>query len=185
MIEYIEKLSFLRRLFLFWSMKKFLLAFGATVIVFLLLRWQSAPLITSATPTGILALEFCDNIPELNIILNAWNMNTAIWAVIIDFLFIAAFGASFYFGSKLVRSKFPNSLTRFMLIFSFAAPLLDIIEDVLMLVTLSGTHSTFILQLTKYVAIIKFAVAAIVVLYLLVSLLFIYGIPKKTVDIPE
>lgn len=162
-----------------------MLAFGATVIVFLLLRWQSAPLITSATTTGILALEFCDNIPELNMILNAWNINTAIWSVIIDFLFIAAFGASFYFGSKLVLSKFSNSLTRFMVVFGFVAPLLDVVEDVLMLITLSGTHQTIILLLTKYVAIIKFAAAAIVVLYLLVSLLIIYGIPKKTINIPE
>lgn len=166
-------------------MKKFLLAFVATVIVFLLLRWQSAPLITSTTPTGILALEFCDNIPELDTTLNVWNINTAVWAVIIDFLFIAAFGASFYFGSKLVLSKVRNRFTRFMVSFSFVAPLLDIIEDVLMLVTLSGTHHIFILQVTKYVAIIKFAAAAIVVLYLLVSLLIIYGIPKKTVNISE
>jgi hypothetical protein len=166
-------------------MKKFLLAFGATVIVFLLLRWQSAPLITSNTPTGILALEFCDNIPELKTILNVWNLNTAVWAVMIDFLFIAAFGVGFYYGSKLVLNKLPNSFTRFMVSFSFVAPFLDIIEDVLMLITLSGTHSTFILQLTKYVALIKFAAAAIVVLYLLVSLLIIYGIPKKTVNISE
>jgi len=185
LIEYIKKPSFLRGLFLFWSMKKFLLAIIATVLVFLLLRWQSASLITSATPTGILALEFCDNIPELNIILNAWNIKTAVWAVIIDFLFIAAFGASFYFGSKLVFSKIPNSFTRFMIWFSIVPPLLDIIEDVLMLFTLSGSHHTFILQLTKYVAIIKFAAAAIVVLYLLVSLLIIYGIPKKTVNLSE
>ncbi len=166
-------------------MKSFLLAFGTTVIVFLLLRWQSAPLITSTTPTGILALEFCDSIPELNTILNVWNINTVVWAVIIDFLFIAGFGACFYYGSKLVFSKFSNWVTRFMISFSFVAPLLDVIEDILMLVTLSGTHSTFILLLTKYVAIIKFAAAAIVVLYLLVSLLIIYGIPKKTVNIPE
>ena len=162
-----------------------MLAFTATVLVFFLLRWQSAPLVTSITPTGILALEFCDNIPELNAILNVWDIDAAIWAVMIDFLFIAAFSAFFYYGCRLVYDSYPNPFTRFMIVFGFIAPFLDIIEDVLMLVTLSGTHDTIILQMTNYVAIIKFAAAAIVVLYLLVSLLIIYGIPKKTVNISE
>lgn len=160
-------------------MRKFLAALFATLMLFLLLRWQSSGLVTSATPNGILALEFCDDPATLEKIFAAWDLHTARWAVIIDFAFILAFGLVFYYGTAMIHRRTRRGFSRFMTWFSLVAPVLDIIENTLMLLTLYGVESAFILQVTRWVALIKFAAAGVVVLYLLVSLLLVYGIPKK------
>jgi hypothetical protein len=166
-------------------MRKFLLALAATIVVFIILRWQSAPLVTSSTPTGILALEFCRSVAQVDAIIAAWNITVARWSVIIDFGFLAAYGALFYFGCVYFAARFRYSgLRRFgraMVPFSLVAPLLDVVENIGMLITLSGVRNNGLLQFTCYTAWLKFACAAVVVLYLLVSLPLHYGISKKAV----
>jgi hypothetical protein len=165
-------------------MRKLLLAMLATVVAFMVLRWESAPLITASTPTGILALEFCKSPVKADMILSAWSIPVATWAVIIDFFFLAAYGAVFYFGSVTIASRLQNSRLRMfghaMIGFSLIAPVLDIVENIGMLITLSGARSNWLLRLTCYAAWVKFACAAVVVLYLLVSLPLNYAISKKT-----
>lgn len=160
-------------------MRKFAAALFATLMLFLVLRWQSAGLVTSATPNGILALEFCDDLASLEKILAAWDLHTARWAVIIDFAFIIAFGLVFYYGTTMIDRRLRRSFSRFMTWFSLAAPLLDVVENLLMLLTLYGVQDNLILQVTYWAATLKFAAAGAVVLYLLVSLLLVYGISKK------
>jgi hypothetical protein len=101
----------------------------------------------------------------------------------IDFLFLAAYGAVFYFGSVSIASGFRNTrlqrFSRVMISFSLFAPVLDIVENTGMLATLSGVRSSWLLQFTTCVAWLKFGCAAVVVLYLLVSLPLHYAISKK------
>jgi hypothetical protein len=165
-------------------MRKLLLAMLATVVAFMVLRWESAPLITASTPTGILALEFCKSPVKADMILSAWSIPVATWAVIIDFFFLAAYGAVFYFASVAIAPRLQHrrlqGIGRAMISFCLIVPVLDVVENIGMLITLSGVRSGWLLRLTCYAARVKFACAAVVVLYLLVSLPLNYAISKKT-----
>ena len=166
-------------------MRKLLFALCATAVVFIVLRWQSVPLITDLTPFGIIALEFCDNLVRLDTIFSAWNLEHARRVIYIDFALILCFTFVFYQSALIIHHKLRHQplsdFTRWAIHFCFVPPVLDILENTGMLITLSGARVPLILELTAWIAAFKFASAAIVVLYLLVSLLCIYVQSKKTV----
>lgn len=146
-------------------------------------------MITTNTPLGIIDLEFCSNKQELALILASWPDGIATWNVILDFLFLLSYGSLFYFGTKLLyiragKNRF-MAFASFMLKLSFLPALLDIGENILLLFTLNQLQLNFTLAVTPVLAAAKFILAAILVLYLLVSLPLSYALSKKTVQLSE
>jgi hypothetical protein len=160
------------------------IAILASVCIWIIFRWQGSVLVTDITPNGIIALEFCDNLLRLEAILAKWNIAAAVKIVYLDFFIILSFTSMFYFGSLQIHKysyrSFLRQFTKGAVIFSFVPGIFDVLENVGMLITLNGSRNVFILQSTSWVATFKFATAAIIVLYLLVSLLVIYAKSKKT-----
>jgi hypothetical protein len=165
-------------------MRSVFLGLILTILTSLLLRFQGSELITSVTPLGIINLEFCDSKSQLAEILFSWRDTVAKWNIALDFLFIFSYGTFFFTGCKLLYQRArSSSFTRFtsaMLIFCFLPPSLDILENILMLLTLNSLQVDFTLAITPLLAGAKFITAAIVVLYLLVSLPLNYAFSKKT-----
>lgn len=170
-------------------MRTFVLGLVVTIFTALLLKFQGAGLVTPDTPLGIINLEFCNSRQELALILISWPDGIAEWNVVLDFLFLLSYGSLFYFGTKFLYIRADK--TRFMAFASFMLKLsvlpafLDIVENILLLFTLNQLQLDFTLAVTPVLAGAKFITAAILVLYLLVSLSLSYALSKKTIQLSE
>jgi hypothetical protein len=150
-----------------------LVLLGITLSLFLLLRFQGR-LETTASPLGIVSLEFARSTAAVSEIRDAWSdagmtgrARTNIW---IDFLFIPFYAMLFYTlcGSISVRLKdFAAKAGVFLAFGALVAGLLDLFENILMLLALDGHYNTVTATLTATLAGGKFLLLALALLYVL------------------
>jgi hypothetical protein len=157
--------------------------------MFYIMNTTGKPLKTSATPLGIINLEFANSEAKVNTILTAWApsptetiglINLAKINTYCDFLYLFFYGWLLYNLCRLIYHKLPM-LGKFGFLFSrFAilAALLDVVENGFMLGVLNGSYSPLGLTLMATVSMIKWAIVAVVVLYCVVGLV---GMAKKAI----
>lgn len=154
-----------------------------TVIFFGWLRLQGAGLITDISSMGIVDLELADSPSRLSTLLLAWNKTTVVNNILIDFLFIPSYALFLSLGCRnLAISTNNTEMIRVGHITAkgvWLAALLDVIENLLMLGSIEGYYSTSSLVLTRWVAIIKFLLVAIAILFLLTGSIY-YLVKKKS-----
>jgi hypothetical protein len=143
----------------------------ATALLFGWLRLQGAGLITAISKLGIVDLELADTPARLSALLLAWNKTTVVNNILIDFLFIPSYALFLSLSCRQLslRSHQKAVLKAGTLIAKgvWLAALLDIIENLLMLASIHGYYSSSSLELTCWVAMIKFSLLAIAILFLL------------------
>ncbi|TAH10311.1 MAG: hypothetical protein EAZ12_05005 [Sphingobacteriia bacterium] len=154
--------------------KKLLVAVISFLLIFTAIRFQGAPLKTAITPGGILNLEFANSPAKLMEVLNAWDLSIAKQNIWIDFLFIPSYVLLFSMIAAICSNKWQN-----MLLFrtgtllakaAFAAGILDIAENLLMLQSIAGNYTPSSLWLTYYCAGVKFFILLIIGLYIILSI---------------
>ncbi len=154
--------------------RKLTLSAIASVILFIVLRFQGAALKTPISKRAIVDLEFADTPIRVQELFAVWNMQTVRINVWIDFLFIIAYVSFLSLASKATALKWKsNSFKQIGYTCSrlaFVAGLFDVCENILMLQTTAGDFTTVSLQLTFYCAAIKFLFTGFIILYLLISL---------------
>ena len=103
----------------------------------------------------------------------------------VDFIFIIAYTLFFSFCCKAIMDNYKSSgLKTVGLIFlelSILVGVLDLVENVAMLITLGGYGSNLSVTITRWAAILKFSLAGIVLLYIIVASLIMLIISKKKV----
>jgi hypothetical protein len=155
-------------------MKKLLIALISTIVVYKLMHWQGSGLITSETPNGILALEFANDFLKVNSILSVWDVNIARINIVIDFFFLTAYSMFFIFSIQYIHTKASSAFVKnnslILLKLALLPALFDAIENIIMLQTLARNSTTFLLQLTWYCVVIKFLLAAVITLFILIML---------------
>jgi hypothetical protein len=168
---------------------KFFISLLGFTVMFYIMNTSGKPLKTSATPRGILDLEFANTEAKVNVVLTAWAPSPAAIQGLInvakintywDFLYLFFYGWLLYNLCKLIYHKLPV-YGKFGFLFSrFAilAALLDVIENAFMLGVLNGSQSPFGLTLMVTVSMLKWAIVAVVILYCVVGLL---GMAKKAI----
>ncbi len=139
-----------------------------------------ATLKTLRTPKGIIDLEFAYNNNKTVVVINAWSSNVLIDNIYaakkntyLDFLFLFFYSTFLFFSCKKV--SIVNNFKRGF-IFAYAAlfsGIFDIMENIGMLITLSGKKSETIALLTTSFSLIKWGLVAVSILYLLISLFVI------------
>ena len=147
---------------------------GIALLLFILfMRWQGSGMMHPSTPSGILALEFANTPEKLNYVLSFWNkamVRTNIW---IDFLFIIVYTWFLVIAITTRASASANNWIRLLGVWLgrlvFLAAILDVVENILMLQSISGQYSTYSLQLTWYCASIKFGIIILIFLYVAIS----------------
>ena len=146
----------------------------ATLIMVIVMRWQGDKLKSSVSPGAIINLEFAKTPQRLNELMMNWDISMVKINIWLDFLFIVCYTLFLSIAATATALKWPEGLMRqFGLTFArvaFAAGVLDISENLLMLQSIAGNFTNASLQLTYYCAAIKFTLAAIIFLYLLLSL---------------
>jgi hypothetical protein len=154
--------------------KKLSVATIATVIMVVIMRWQGAGLKTAISPGAIVNLEFAKTPERLNELMMNWDIAVVKMNIWLDFLFIVCYTLFLSIASTITAHKWPEGFMRvFGLTFArvaFAAGILDIAENLFMLQSIAGNFTSVSLQLTYCCAAIKFTLAAIILLYLLLSL---------------
>ena len=152
-----------------WSLL-FVLASGA------LMQFQGRSLKTALNPIGIIDLELADTVTELNAVLVNWDLNIVRLNIWIDFLFIAAY--TFFFVQSLQifiakhRIHWLKQVGKRLIALAYLAAMLDVLENILMLFSISGYYSNSSVLITASTASLKFVVIGCILLYLIGSLLF-------------
>jgi hypothetical protein len=160
--------------------RKLLISFLVLVIMIVLMRWQGSMLITSASPRGIIDLEFAKTAQRLLNLRLFLDHDAVVQNIFLDFLFIAAYTWFFVTACNFVKEK--NAWSKWSNHFSgiaIAAALFDVCENFLMLLVWNGRFGTGLLQVVYYCAAIKFILAGMVVMYLLISIPFVLGTRRK------
>ena len=149
-----------------------------TPIMIVIMALQGAPLrSSSATPLGILDLEFAGKVERAGEIYKAWQPSivpVAINNTLIDFLFILSYG-SFLYACCLMLSKYyvegwrKTGLWAGRLI--LVAALFDAVENILMFRTLGGSIYKEIVASTFMLASAKFLLVIFSIFYIFGSLL--------------
>lgn len=146
----------------------------AALLMFVVMRWQGSSLKTATSPRAIVDLEFADSPQKLHDLLIGWDMSVVKMNVWLDFLFIVAYVAFLSVAAEFCAMKWPAGMGRkaglWLARLAYVAGILDIAENLLMLQSVAGHFNPASLQLTYYCAAVKFSIAAMVILYLLISL---------------
>jgi hypothetical protein len=154
--------------------QKLIVAAFACVLMMAALQWQGASLKRNISPRGIVELEMATQPRQIAILMEIWDMSVVKMNIWIDFLFIVTYVAFLALASEAVSSKWKNQSFKIIGLtlarVSVVVGVLDIGENLLMLQTIAGNFTVVSLQMTHYFATIKFTLAAIVLIYLLISI---------------
>lgn len=135
-------------------------------------------LITPATPWGILNLELARTLPGVESVLDSWKQlsDTAMWNTLMDFSFLAAYSWFFFCGMRFIGilavrngASWPSGLTRKL---SRVPGVLDAIENFFLLGWLLNLIPEFSPGLVWLMVCIKFALAAMLLLFCLPAWLY-------------
>ncbi len=157
---------------------------AATAISFGWLRWQGASLFTAESNGGIVDLEMADTPEKLHHLMGIWNKPVAVNNIYIDFLFIPCYAIFLaicckYMAEKIVRPSYQIWANRLVKLIAVAA-LLDIVENVLMLISIAGKYTPESLLLTRIIASSKFLLVGLAILYILSGLFISLFSSKST-----
>ncbi len=155
-----------------------------------IIRWHGQPLTQAPlTKTGILSLEFAKTKQQATTISSSWKNErvhyTAIVNTSIDFIFIF-FYSLFLFAAcyrfSLQQTGVMKKISQIIALFGLTAGLLDCVENYFLLKMLSFTISNTEAAFTFWIASIKFILAAIAVIWILIQLLLLLLPKPKTIS---
>jgi hypothetical protein len=167
-------------------MKKQLLPFlfvGTMLMIFIMVK-TGTTLKTITTPIGILDLEFAYNKTKVTNIIDAWRPNAIVNNIskaeintYLDFTFLAFYASFLFFGCKRIAESNKSNTGLLIAKGALVAGLLDILENIGMLISLSGNIYSKVAVITTFFASIKFILVIAAVLYTLI------GFVKKSTSV--
>ena len=157
----------------------FLVVSIGTLVMVLVMVKTGATLKTSATPKGILGLEFAYNSNKAAAVMDAWkyngtanNITAAKINTELDFIFILFYSIFLYNACKIISGVYKGTAANAGLLLAngaIAAGLLDIFENIGMLLTLHGYTNNAIPLATFIFSIVKWLLALAALLYFLIG----------------
>lgn len=158
------------------------IALVATTAIGIALAVQGGgALSTKEAPRGVLCLEFAYTADKASMITDSWGAkgvkDKAFWQIILDFPFIIAYAAlimaiALRCQQAAAGIDWLEQAARFAFYAGPIAGLLDCIENVGMLITLSGAHSDAVAFVTAACAFVKFALIVATILVLCATFVF-------------
>lgn len=148
-----------------------------TIAVYFIMRWKSGGLDGSV----IVALEMA-KIPErVAQVMQGVNPEAFKWSTYIDFLFLTCYSFMLFYGSRWLGYLSGQYILRkagnFFSILAFLAGLADVLENAGLLHTLNKGAEAWVVHSTYDMAVTKFSLLFIVVLFCTVSVFF-WGIEQ-------
>lgn len=162
--------------------QKILVPLIATITVFAIMRWQGASLFSSYSPGGIVDLELARTTEQVQKYLLLWKNNVVKWNISIDFFFIIAYTWLLYAWLRWIKEHLENAtrltINQWLTKAVVLVGVLDVLENCLMLFTIKGLYNSFSLEATYWFAVIKFVLAGVTLMYILMNSLLI-ALSKK------
>ncbi len=168
-----------------------LFLFSGTLLLLFTMRWHGEVLTKfPSTKAGIVSLEFAKTKKNVTEILYEWNTvssknihqhavtNTAIDFLFIFFYSLFLFYACFWFSIK--QQGLLSKLSRFISLLALVAGLLDVIENYFLLKMLSHSITDAEVLLTWWIAAVKFSLAGIAVVWILINIPMYFIFKPKT-----
>ena len=146
--------------------KNWLFALAFTIVMVIIMRWQSSSLITPQSPNGIIDLEFAKTPERFHQLQLFWNTNVVLQNIYIDFLFIIAYAWFLVAASRAVNNKWSPLFSTL----AISAGAFDVLENFLMIMLINGRFNLFVLHVIYYTAVVKFLLVGLVLIYLVLSL---------------
>ncbi len=169
---------------------KFIVSIIGTLIMFYVMGTTGKPLISSATPLGILNLEFAYNLQKVELIMNTWKnlIDTALINTYWDFLYLFFYAFLLVNICSLIHHRLPTVYGKIGLLFgrfAILAAFLDIIENGFMLNVLNNNYNATSLLLMVGASVLKWIIVLVVVLYSLAGLMLVMLKSKKFTTNPS
>jgi len=156
-----------------------LLLVAGTFIMMTVMAKTGATLKTPATPKGILDLEFAYNQTKVATVVTAWSDNSSVNNIRVakentwlDFIFIFFYSLLLSQACSMIAISgqgFLFTMGRLLAKAALIAGLLDVLENIGMLITLSGNGSAICAALTAFSSILKWGIVILIVLYILIT----------------
>jgi hypothetical protein len=161
-----------KRPLLFW------LCFGLTMAVMVTLNVTGMPLQTAAAPVGIVSFELAGNVSTAQTILASWDEAARIYAGFnlgLDYLFLVLYSttialAILWLADSLKLQGWSLALATWLAWGQWLAAALDAVENGALLVMLVGEAATPWPQVAFWTAVVKFALIALGLLYVVAAL---------------
>ncbi|MGE5106772.1 MAG: hypothetical protein ACM3H8_04475 [Sphingobacteriales bacterium] len=162
-----------------YSWKVLLPLFAGVIVMIVILQRQGGSLRTKDTKLGIVSLEFAKTKEEAQEVLEAWkpsdtNNLTEIARknILLDFIFIFFYSLYLFAACRKIRyhtTKWQKKVGKNFAYGALLAGGFDIIENGIMLQTLSGDYGTFSTLITFVCAVTKFTLLGFAILYILLG----------------
>jgi hypothetical protein len=153
--------------------QKILVPLILTILVFILMRMQGASLFTSYSPGGIIEFELARTPEQVQKYLLLWKNSVIKWNITIDFFFIIAYTWLLYNWLQWIRqylqTPIRQNINSWLSKAVVLVGVLDVLENCLMLFTIKELYNAFSLEATYWFAVIKFALAGLTLVYILLN----------------
>lgn len=163
--------------------KKIIIACIATIIMIIVMRSLSQNLITDYSPNGIVSFELAKTVRDAKAIMIAVGIKPLQINVAVDFAFIVAYCIFLYLCCKALLNRYNKpgykTIGFIFLELSVLVGVLDLVENIAMLITLGGYATNVSVNVSRWAAIAKFSIAALVIVYMVVASLLIYFTSRK------
>jgi hypothetical protein len=160
--------------------KNWVAALVFVVIMIFVMRWQGQQLVTPASPRGILDLEFARTAERLKQLKLFWNPAHLMKNIYLDFLFIFSYTWFLSAAAMNLSERTGWERTGKMVVsLAIAAGFFDILENFLMIMIYQGRFQPGLLELVYIVALVKFLMAALALVYIIISLPFVFLKTKR------
>jgi uncharacterized membrane protein len=165
--------------------KKVMIAGLCTAVLLTVVRVHSdlSELVTEVTPMGIVSFELAESRAAAEEMMAVIGKSPLKVNIILDFFLLIAYSCFFFFCCQAFISFFTKTWQRWMgylfLELSVLAGLLDFIENVAMLITLSENITKTSVWVSRHAAIAKFGIIALVVVYIIMMILVSYFYNKR------
>jgi hypothetical protein len=152
-----------------------------TLIFMIMMNWISSPLTNPAAPSGIISYELAGNVDMAYTILASWDVEAkhiASLSLGLDYLFLVVYSTAIGMGCIWASSAFSDGrsflvTTGVLLAWGqWLAALMDGVENAALLKLLLGDIQSPWPQISRICAIIKFALIALGLIYVIIGSLF-------------
>ena len=160
-----------------WKPLVALVLVAAMIVV---MQVQGKALVTPVSPRGIIDVEFARTAARWQQLQLFLNYEALTRNLQLDFLFI--FSYVFFFVSALKFFSDRNGWTKWpprFITMGIAAGFFDIAENFLLIIVVNGRFDTDVLPVVWVLALVKFILAGIVLLYLLRCLTSLFSPPRR------
>lgn len=152
--------------------------FVFTLLTFVGMQITGAPLKNDVAPGGIITFELVGTLEGSQAIIDSWTGLPLVWAGVnmgLDFLFLFFYGVTIALACLMLAARKPANLHilevagKWLAAGVLFAAVLDIIENISLILLLTGSESEFLPQLARSVAIPKFGLVLLALLYVVVA----------------